>query len=159
MGLAGLTWIFTGDSIYALAVLVVASPCPLILATPIAIISGIDLAARNGIIIKSGGAIEQMGEVTVAVFDKTGTLTLGIPKVTTIVLVQQREQGAETIGVNGHAGQSTPSNYDENALLRFAASIEQLSAHILAHSIVEAAQCYRRTLSAQSSQRFRRDLR
>ncbi len=70
--------------------LVVASPCPLILATPIAIISGIDLAARNGIIIKGGGAIEQLGEVTVAVFDKTGTLTLGIPKVTTIVLAQQR---------------------------------------------------------------------
>ncbi|HEY5001596.1 MAG TPA: heavy metal translocating P-type ATPase, partial [Ktedonobacteraceae bacterium] len=145
VGLAGLTWFLTGDSIYALAVLVVASPCPLILATPIAIISGMDLAARNGIIIKSGGAIEQLGEVTVAVFDKTGTLTLGIPKVTTIVLVQQNAQGEEVIGADDDAVSRSPSDYDENTLLRFAASIEQLSAHILAHSVVEAAQ--ERTLS------------
>lgn len=152
VGLASLTWFLTGDSIYALAVLVVASPCPLILATPIAIISGIDLAARNGIIIKSGGAIEQLGEVTVAVFDKTGTLTLGIPKVTTIVLVQQREQGGEAMGADDHAVQSTSSDDDENVLLRFAASVEQLSAHILAHSVVEAAQ--ERTLSLSPASGF-----
>jgi cation transport ATPase len=118
VGLAGLTWILTGDSIYALAVLVVASPCPLILATPIAIISGMDLAARNGIIIKSGGAIEQLGEVTVAVFDKTGTLTLGIPKVTTIVLVQQNAQGENVIDADDEAVSRNPSDYDENTLLR-----------------------------------------
>lgn len=140
VGLAGLTWDLSGDSIYALAVLVVASPYPLILATPIAIISGIDLAARNGIIIKGGGAIEQLGEVTVAVFDKTGTLTLGIPKVTTIVLAQQDEQDADAMIPNDHAALRSPSGYDENALLRLAASVEQLSAHILAHSVVEAAQ-------------------
>src|SRR5579864_7930664 len=81
VGLAAGTWVLTGDSVYALAVLVVATPCPLILATPIAIMSGMDLAARNGIIVKSGGAIEQLGEVDVDVFDKTGTLTLVIPKV------------------------------------------------------------------------------
>jgi heavy metal translocating P-type ATPase len=140
VGLAGLTWALSGDSIYALAVLVVASPCPLILATPIAIISGIDLAARNGIIIKGGGAIEQLGAVTVAVFDKTGTLTLGIPKVTTIVLAQQEEQGTEAMSTDEHAALRSRSGYDENALLRLAASVEQLSAHILAHSVVEAAQ-------------------
>jgi heavy metal translocating P-type ATPase len=150
VGLAGLTWFLTGDSIYALAVLVVASPCPLILATPIAIISGIDLAARNGIIIKSGGAIEQLGEVTVAIFDKTGTLTLGIPKVTTIVLVQQNEQGRDVMGTDDRACNS--SDYDENALLRFAASVEQLSAHILAHSVVEAAQ--ERALSLSPANNF-----
>lgn len=140
VGLAGLTWALSGDSIYALAVLVVASPCPLILATPIAIMSGIDLAARNGIIIKSGGAIEQLGEVNVAVFDKTGTLTLGMPKVTTIVLVEQDEQGGGAMGADDHAVRRSPSDYDEDALLRFAASVEQLSTHILARSIVEAAQ-------------------
>src|SRR5512135_217812 len=132
VGLAGLTWALSGDSIYALAVLVVASPCPLILATPIAIISGIDLAARNGIIIKSGGAIEQLGEVTVAVFDKTGTLTLGIPKVSSIVLAQQNEQVGEVMGADEHAAHHSLSDYDGDALLRFAASVEQLSAHILA---------------------------
>lgn len=152
VGLAGLTWFLTGDSIYALAVLVVASPCPLILATPIAIISGMDLAARNGIIIKSGGAIEQLGEVTVAVFDKTGTLTLGIPKVTTIVLVQQNVQGEDVIDADDDAVSRNPSDYDENTLLRFAASVEQLSAHILAHSVVEAAQ--ERTLSLSIANDF-----
>ena len=149
--LAGLTWALSGDSIYALAVLVVASPCPLILATPIAIISGIDLAARNGIIIKSGGAIEQLGEVTVAVFDKTGTLTLGIPKVTTIVLAQHGQDG-DVIGADDHGAHCSSSDYDENALLRFAASVEQLSAHILAHSVVEAAQ--ERTLSLSAANDF-----
>src|SRR5450755_5087660 len=152
VGLAALTWVLSGDSIYALAVLVVASPCPLILATPIAIISGIDLAARNGIIIKSGGAIEQLGEVTVAVFDKTGTLTLGIPKVTTIVLVQQSAQGENVIDADDEAVSRNPSDYDENTLLRFAASVEQLSAHILAHSVVEAAQ--ERTLSLSIAHDF-----
>ena len=140
VGLAGLTWALSGDSIYALAVLVVASPCPLILATPIAIMSGIDLAARNGIIIKSGGAIEQLGEVTVAVFDKTGTLTLGMPKVTTIVLAGSEEQDGGSPGADDHGVPRNLSDYDEDALLRFAASVEQLSTHILARSVMEAAQ-------------------
>ncbi len=152
VGLAGLTWAISGDSIYALAVLVVASPCPLILATPIAIISGIDLAARNGIIVKSGGAIEQLGEVTVAVFDKTGTLTLGTPKVTSIVLAQQHEQGGEVMGAGDHAAHRSPSDYNGDTLLRFAASVEQLSAHILARSVVEAAQ--ERALSLSSVNDF-----
>jgi P-type E1-E2 ATPase len=72
LGLAGLAWLLSGDSVYALAVLVVATPCPLILATPVAIMSGINAAAKEGIILKSGAAIEQLGEATVAVFDKTG---------------------------------------------------------------------------------------
>src|SRR6266487_3441112 len=140
VGLAGLTWALSGDSIYALAVLVVASPCPLILATPIAILSGIDLAARNGIIIKSGGAIEQLGEVTVAVFDKTGTLTLGMPKVTSIVLAGPSEQESRLPGVDDPTVPGNSSDDDEDALLRLAASVEQLSTHILARSVVEAAQ-------------------
>src|SRR5260370_5950363 len=98
VALAGLSWAISGDSVFALAVLVVATPCPLILATPIAIMSGIDLAAHNGIIAKSGAVIEQLGEVDIAVFDKTGTLTLGIPKVTAIILPKPEHQntlGAE----------------------------------------------------------------
>lgn len=138
--LAGLAWALSGDSVYALAVMVVATPCPLILATPIAIMSGIDLAAYNGIIAKSGAAIEQLGEVDVAVFDKTGTLTLGMPKVTAIVLVKQDEQGAEAMHEDGHVMHHLSTEYDENTLLRFAASVEQLSTHILAHAVVEAAQ-------------------
>ncbi len=152
VGLAGLTWALSGDSIYALAVLVVASPCPLILATPIAIMSGIDLAARNGIIIKSGGAIEQLGEVTVAVFDKTGTLTLGMPQVTTIVLVRPDEQAGADSGASDDAARRRLAAYGEDALLRFAASVEQLSTHILARSVVEAAQ--ERALSLSSADDF-----
>lgn len=165
IALAGLSWAISKDSVFALAVMVVATPCPLILATPIAIMSGIDLAARNGVIAKSGAAIEQLGEVDVAVFDKTGTLTLGIPKVTAIVLPDPVGAGftparapdpdghpdilpdpdAPLSDLSGHpvgAGFTparVPCAYDENTLLRYAASIEQLSTHILARAVVEAA--------------------
>ena len=103
IALAGLSWAISGDSVYALAVLVVATPCPLILATPIAIMSGIDLAAHNGIIAKSGAAIEQLGEVDIAVFDKTGTLTLGIPRVTAIIIPEAADR--KSVGT-GFAHQS-----------------------------------------------------
>lgn len=134
IALAALAWAISKDSVYALAVLVVATPCPLILATPIAIMSGIDLAARNGIITKSGAAVEQLGEVDIAVFDKTGTLTLGIPKVTSIVLPEQ-----EYLFQEDQWSETFTTAYDENTLLRFAASVEQLSTHILARAVVEAA--------------------
>src|SRR5215469_11182130 len=138
LALACLAWALSGDSVYALAVLVVATPCPLILATPIAIMSGIDLAARNGIIAKSGAAIEQLGEVDVAVFDKTGTLTLGIPKVTAIVPLEEREQAA--VAMDDIGDHPSSPQYDEETLLRLAASVEQLSTHILARAVVEAAE-------------------
>ncbi len=140
VALAGLAWALSGDSTYALAVMVCATPCPLILATPIAIMSGIDLAARNGIIIKSGAAIEQLGEVDVAVFDKTGTLTLGMPKVTAMVLAAQDEQGGGMRDEDRHEVRRSRTGEDEDRLLRLAASVEQLSTHILARAVVEAAQ-------------------
>lgn len=123
LGMAAIAWMISGDSLYALAVLVVATPCPLILATPIAIMSGIDRAARRGIIAKSGATIEQLGRVDVAVFDKTGTLTLGQPEVVDIVLAPS---GASVL-------------YDRDTLLWLAASIEQFSTHILAQAVVSAA--------------------
>jgi cation transport ATPase len=166
IALAGLSWAISGDSIYALAVLVVATPCPLILATPIAIMSGIDLAAHNGIIAKSGASIEQLGEVDIAVFDKTGTLTLGIPRVTAIILSEPENQHYVGTGLAPSVSSTTPSvspllpeqedqnpvgtglapsvsltapSYDKNSLLSFAASVEQLSTHILARAVVDAA--------------------
>jgi heavy metal translocating P-type ATPase len=143
--LAGLAWGLSGDSIYALAVLVVATPCPLILATPIAIMSGIDLAARNGIIAKSGAAIEQLGEVDVAVFDKTGTLTLGTPKVTGIVLADDA-----LLETSANEANSLSTDAHKDQLLRLAASLEQLSTHILARAVVEAAQQHHLSLSPVS---------
>ena len=125
--LAAFAWVLSKDSVYALAVLVVATPCPLILATPIAIMSGINSAARLGIIAKSGATIEQLGEVDVAVFDKTGTLTLGTPRVTALLLYE--------------AGVLVEKRLDEEkTLLHYATSVEQLSTHILARAIVDAAQ-------------------
>jgi heavy metal translocating P-type ATPase len=129
--LAGLAWLLSGDSVYALAVLVVATPCPLILATPIAIMSGINTAAKSGIILKNGAAIEQLGEATVAVFDKTGTLTMGVPQLKTIIQAEEDAPGGER-------------------LLQLSASIEQYSSHILARAIVEAAQAQNFPLLAAS---------
>jgi cation transport ATPase len=97
------------------------------LATPIAIMSGINVAAQHGIIVKSGATIEQLGEVDVAVFDKTGTLTLGTPKLVEVV--------PYTVSAN-----PTRVSYSAETLLQLAASVEQLSAHVLARAVVEAAQ-------------------
>ncbi len=127
LSLAALTWLLTGSGITALAVLVVATPCPLILATPIAIMSGIDRAARAGLIVKSGATVEALGEVQVAVFDKTGTLTLGMPSVSRLWRAPASEVPAEA------------PLLDDATLLRLAASVEQLSSHILARAIVESA--------------------
>ena len=75
--LAGAAWWLSGDPIRAVAVLVVATPCPLILAVPVAIISGLSRAAKFGILIKGGKAIETLARIRTVVIDKTGTLTIG----------------------------------------------------------------------------------
>jgi P-type E1-E2 ATPase len=124
--IAGLAWIISHDSVYALAVVVVATPCPLILATPIAIMSGIDRAARCGVILKSGAAMEQLGEVDTAVFDKTGTLTLGTPKLVETLVAEDYSSPDATLDA-------------DTFLLRIAASVEQFSGHVLARAVVEEA--------------------
>ncbi len=129
---AGLTWLLSGSAVDALAVLVVATPCPLILATPIAIMSGVDRAARLGIILKSGAAMEQLGEVDVVVFDKTGTLTLGMPELVEIVRTGARPDLAE------------------EHVLTLVASVEQFSAHVLARAVVAAAHKRRVSLAPVS---------
>lgn len=116
--MCGLSWLITGDIRTVLSVLVVATPCPLILATPIAVISGINRAAREGIIVKGGAAIEQIGRAQAIVFDKTGTLTLGTPVVERV------------LPFNGRSA---------NELLRMAGSVEQLSSHLLGRTLAQAA--------------------
>jgi heavy metal translocating P-type ATPase len=132
---AGLTWLLSRDPLNALAVLVVATPCPLILATPIAIMSGIDRAAKAGIILKSGAAMEQLGEVDVAVFDKTGTLTLGTPELIDVFRLGE---------ANGSA------HFTAAQVLSLVASIEQFSAHVLARAVVQSAQKRQAPLCAVS---------
>jgi heavy metal translocating P-type ATPase len=111
-------WAFTGDPVRALAVLVVATPCPLILAAPIAIVAGISRAARRGIIVKGGGALETLGRARVLLFDKTGTLTAGVPQIADIEIFD---------------------SLDADELLRLAASLDQVSPHLLATAIVVRA--------------------
>lgn len=111
-------WAVSGDPTRALSVLVVATPCPLILAVPVAIVAGISRAARMGIIVKGGGALEALGRGRILLFDKTGTLTMGVPRVADV----------EVLG---------PVEADE--LIRLAASLDQMSAHVFADAIVRAA--------------------
>jgi heavy metal translocating P-type ATPase len=115
---AGLAWALSGDPVRAVAVLVVATPCPLILAAPVAILSGVSRAARMGVIVKGGAAIEQLGEAQTVILDKTGTLTLGTPEIEHVVVFDGSDQ-VET--------------------LRLAASLDQLSPHSLAEALVLAA--------------------
>ena len=110
-------WLVDRDWTSALAVLVVATPCPLILATPVAVIAGIGRAARRGIIIRHGAAIEDVGRARAVVFDKTGTLTLGAPVVD------------EVLAADG---------MPEGEVLRLAAAAEQLSSHHLGQAITRA---------------------
>jgi heavy metal translocating P-type ATPase len=116
---AGLAWAVSGDPVRALAVFVVATPCPLILAAPIALLSGVSRAARAGVIVKGGGVIERLGEVRTALLDKTGTLTLGTAEVERVVPYD---------------------GLDPDELLRLAASVDQLSVHALAEALVHDAE-------------------
>jgi len=118
VALAAAAWWLSGDPIRAVAVLVVATPCPLILAVPVAIVSGLSRAARIGVLIKGGKAIEMLARVRALVVDKTGTLTVGQAK-----LIEIKP-----------TGELTP---DE--LLRLAASLDQASKHIIGQTIVAEA--------------------
>lgn len=112
-------WATSGEAIRFLAVLVVATPCPLILAAPIAFIAGISKAASRGIIVKGGNAIEALGRARAVLLDKTGTLTLGTPEIDHVI---------------------TCDGFDENELLRLTASLDQLSAHVLAEALVHGVE-------------------
>jgi heavy metal translocating P-type ATPase len=116
--IAGGAWAITGEPLRALSVLVVATPCPLLLSVPIAIVSGISRAAHRGIIVKGGGALETLARARVLVLDKTGTLTSGVPVLSDI----------ETFGDVG-----------PDELLGLAASLDQVSPHVLAAALVRAA--------------------
>jgi heavy metal translocating P-type ATPase len=116
--MAGGAWLLTGDPVRALAVLVVATPCPLILAAPVAFIAGVSQAARRGILIKGGAALEELARTHTVLFDKTGTLTVG---------------GARLVAIETAPGESAEE------VLRLAGSLEQASQHVVAAAIVSAA--------------------
>jgi heavy metal translocating P-type ATPase len=125
LALCALAVWMTHDWNRALAILVVATPCPLILATPVAIIGGINRAAKRHIIIRNGGALERLGTANVAVFDKTGTLTIGKPRL--------------------HAIRVAPG-FDQGDVLRWSAAVEEGSSHLLGRVIVDGARAAELTI-------------
>ena len=116
--MAGGAWLASGSPERAVAVLVVATPCPLLLAAPVAIVSGLSRASRHGVVIRSGSALENLGHATTLVMDKTGTLTMGRPVV------------VEVLAAPGRTA---------TEILRLAASVDQMSPHVLAEAIVTEA--------------------
>jgi len=115
--IAGAAWVLSGDPRRFAEVLVLATPCPLLLAAPIAFLGGMSRAARRGVVVKNGGVLELLARAKTVVLDKTGTLTAGRPRIT---------------GVDARDG-------DADALLALVASAEQSSSHVLAESIVAEA--------------------
>jgi len=117
--IAAASWAASGEAVRALAVVVVATPCPLILAAPIALVSGVSRAARAGVIVKGAGVIETLGQARTVLFDKTGTLTVGTPAV--------REVLPAAVG-------------EQSQLLGLAASLDRMSAHVLGEALVRQAE-------------------
>jgi len=125
LAMSGVGWIITSYNPQTiLSVLVVATPCSLIFATPIAIMSGINRASKIGIIVKSGAAIELIGKAQAVVFDKTGTITFGTPIV---------EEILQFSGISNNV-------FTKDDILQKAASIEQLSSHPAAQALVRKAE-------------------
>jgi heavy metal translocating P-type ATPase len=118
LAVAGGAWLISGQLLRAVAVLVVATPCPLLLAAPAAIVAGLSRTARHGVIVKGGAALETLGRTDTLILDKTGTLTVGRPEVTDVI---------------------TAPGGDPVELLRLAAAIDQMSSHVLAEALVRTA--------------------
>ena len=118
VALAFAAWWFTGDPIRAVAVLVVATPCPLILAVPVALVAGLSRAAHFGVLVKGAKPLEAMAHIRTLILDKTGTLTDGRPQI---------------VSIDSHTGMA------EQDMLRFAAALDQASKHPVAQAIVAAA--------------------
>jgi heavy metal translocating P-type ATPase len=119
VSIALLAWLLSGDIVRFLAVLVIATPCPLLIAIPVAIISSISLAAKREIIIKNPAILETIGTCRTAIFDKTGTLTYGRPTLTALIV---------------------DAKQDEKTVLALIASLERYSKHPLSSAIVKAAE-------------------
>ena len=116
--IAGLAWWLSGDPVRFAEVLVLATPCPLLIAAPVAFLGGMSRASNAGIIVKGGAVLEALGSASTAAFDKTGTLTYGRPTVAKV----------RAVGVS------------EDELLAVAAAAEQFSSHVLALGVIEAAE-------------------
>jgi heavy metal translocating P-type ATPase len=129
LAIAGAAWWFTGDPIRAVAVLVVATPCPLILAVPVALVAGLSRAAQFGVLIKGAAPLEAMARIRTLILDKTGTLTDGRPGIVAIL---------------------SEGGLGEEEILRLAAALDQASRHPVAQAVVAAARARGLTLPVPS---------
>ncbi len=127
--IAAITWFLTQDTIRVLSVLVVATPCPLILAVPVALISGMSRTARMGVLVKGGGVLETMSRIRTVILDKTGTVTHGQAAITEI---------------------KTQKGFADGDVLKAAASLDQASGHVVATALIKAAQSRDLALTAPS---------
>ncbi len=125
LAIAGAAWWLTGDPIRAVAVLVVATPCPLILAVPVALVAGLSRAAHFGVLVKGARPLEAMARIRTLILDKTGTLTDGRPRI---------------VRIDSDDGMGTDD------ILRFAAALDQASKHPVAQAVVAAARARGLTL-------------
>ncbi|MEO7007002.1 MAG: heavy metal translocating P-type ATPase [Terrimesophilobacter sp.] len=116
--IAGVAWLLSGDPVRFAEVLVVATPCPLLIAAPVAFMGGMSRAARSGVIVKNAGTLEQLARARTVAFDKTGTLTYGEPAVAAV---------------------QPAADYTKDELFGFVASAEQYSSHVLARSLIASA--------------------
>lgn len=130
LAIAGIAWAASGEAVRFAEVLVVATPCPLLIAAPVAFLGGMSRAARFGLIVKGGETLEQLSRVRAAAFDKTGTLTTGRPRLDRVV---------------------PAPGFDEERVLQLAASAEVYSSHVLAGSVIAAAKQRGGELLAASS--------
>lgn len=119
IGVCAIAYAISHDWDRVLAVLAIATPCPLILATPVAMLGGMNQSARRHILVRNGGVLEALGGITAVVLDKTGTLTVGRPRVAHVIPI-------DSVG--------------ETEMLRLAAGVEQFSSHLLARTLVEEAE-------------------
>ncbi len=119
-------WVFTGNATRFLAVLVIATPCPLLLAIPVSIIGAVSLSAKRGIVVRDPSVLEQLDACRTIIFDKTGTLTYGLPQLTEEILAP---------------------GLDREEVLRLVASVEKYSRHPLARAILHAARAARLSLT------------
>jgi len=119
VGIAGVSWLLAGNAQRFLAVMVIATPCPLLIAIPVVVIGAISLSARRGIVIKNPAALEQIDSCSTLIFDKTGTLTYGTPTLTEVICAP---------------------GFSRDQVLGVAASLERYSKHPLAGAILAAAQ-------------------
>jgi heavy metal translocating P-type ATPase len=119
LAVCGVAYGMSGDWDRVLAVLAIATPCPLILATPVAILGGMNRSARRQILMRNGGALEALGRTTAVVFDKTGTITIGHPYVS-------RVRSLDSVG--------------EQEVLRLSSAVEMGSGHLLARTLIHEAE-------------------